>query len=143
MTRTFRRHLTLAIIVGTAATASTATAQAAGGAQRIVDIEILGSRKENEIKLSEKNRSIDVTLLGSVNFKVEDVDKATIQIDGARPTSVNGRKVDYNEDRNDDTEFRFTIGKLKIDESTTTLCLTGALMDGTTFRGCGPIVVKP
>ena len=138
-----RYYLPFAIVLGTAATASTATAQSAGGNYRTVDVEILATRKENEVKLSEKNRPIDITVLGSVNFSVEDIDKATIQIEGVMPTSVNGRSVDYNNDTLRDYEYRIAVGKLKLDESTTTICLTGALLDGTKFRGCGPIAVKP
>jgi hypothetical protein len=135
-------HLSLAFLLAAAAMAPTATAQPAGG-YRVVDIEVLATRKENEIKLSEKNRPIDVTVLGSVNFDVRDIDKATIQIEGVMPTSVNGRAVDYNNDTLRDYEYRIAVGKLKLDESTRTICLTGALLDGTKFRGCGPIVVKP
>lgn len=143
MRRALRNSLTLATLAGVAMIASPAAAQSAAPPQRIIDIEILGTRKDNEIKLAEKNRNIDVTVLGSVNFKIEDIDKATVQIEGVRPVSVNGRKVDYNEDQNPDVEYRISVGKLKIDESTSTLCVTGALLDGTTFRGCGPVTVKP
>ena len=142
MSSASRYFLPLSILLGAAVAPSTATAQA-GGAQRIVDIEILATRKENEVKLSEKNRPIDITVLGSVNFDVREIDKATVKIEGAMPTSVNGRSVDYNNDNVRDTEYKVAVGKLKIDESTSTICLTGALLDGTTFRGCGPIVVKP
>jgi hypothetical protein len=139
MSSASRYYLPLAILLGAAATASTASAQSA----RTVDIEILATRKENEVKLSEKNRPIDITVLGSVNFDVKEIDKATIQIEGAMPTSVNGRSVDYNNDNIRDTEYKVAVGKLKIDESTTSICLTGALLDGTKFRGCAPVVVKP
>ena len=142
MRSALRHSLSLALLLG-AAFSSPLVAQPAGASARIVNIEILGTRKENEIKLSEKNRPIDVTLLGSVNFDVKDVDKSTVQIEGVSPVSVTGRKVDYNEDGTPDTEYRVTVGKLKIDESTTTLCITGALIDGEKFRGCGPVIVKP
>lgn len=143
MSSASRYYLPLAILLGAAASSSTATAQSAGVDYRTVDIEILATRKPNEIKLSEKNKPIDITVLGSVNFDVKEIDKGTVQIEGAMPTSVSGRSVDYNDDSIRDTEYRVTVGKLKIDESTATLCLTGALLDGTKFRGCGPIVVKP
>jgi hypothetical protein len=110
---------------------------------RPVEIEILANRKENEIKLSDKNKAIDVTVLGALNFSVLDIEKGSIQIEGAMPNSMNGRSVDYNNDRNRDYEYKFAVGKLKIDESTTEICLTGALTNGTKFRGCGPILVKP
>ena len=143
MSTASRYRLSLAVLLGLAATASVGSAQADAGVYRPVEIEILASRKENEIKLADKNKAIDVTILGALNFSVLDIDKGTILIQGAMPTSMNGRSVDYNNDRNRDYEYKVAIGKMKIDETTREICLTGALTDGTKFRGCGPVVVTP
>jgi hypothetical protein len=131
-------QLAFALLAG-ATIAPTASAQN----YRPIEIEVLASRKENEVKLSDKNKAIDVTILGGLNFSVLEIEKGSIMIDGVQPNSMNGRSVDYNSDRNRDYEYKFAVGKLKIDESTTEICLTGALTDGTKFRGCGPILVKP
>ena len=138
MSSASRYWLPLAIFLGAAGTSRPPPHR-----QRTVDVEILATRKENEVKLSEKNRPIGITVLGSVNFDGQEIDKATIQIEGVMPTSVNGRSVDYNNDTLRDFEYRIAAGKLKLSEATTTICVTGALLDGTKFRGCGPIVVKP
>ena len=114
-----------------------------GGDYRLVDIEILGSRKDNEIKLSDTDRAIDVTILGSLNFSVLDIDDGTVRIEGAMPNLMRGRSVDYNNDRNRDYEYQVTVGKLRLGPGTSSICLTGALLDGQKFRGCGPVSVTP
>ena len=143
MSTASRYRLSLAVLLGVASTASVGSAQADAGVFRPVEIEILATRKENEIKLADKNKSIDVTILGTLNFNVAEIDKGTVQIQGAMPMSMNARSTDYNNDRNRDFEYRVAIGKMKIDETTREICLTGALTDGTKFRGCGPVVVTP
>ena len=116
---------------------------------RRVEIDILPTRKENEIKLSEKNKSIQVVLLGETNFVLFDengagqIEAGTVEMGGARPVALNGRKVDSNDDKQTDIEYRFQIGKLALTDTTTTLCLTGKLLDGQQFRGCGDVVIKP
>jgi hypothetical protein len=110
---------------------------------RPIDIEILASRAENEIRLSDENKAIDVTVLGSLNFGVLEIDDGTVRIEGAMPNSMHGRSVDYNNDRHRDYEYTVEIGKLKLGPSTRSICLTGALTDGRKFRGCGPVVVTP
>jgi hypothetical protein len=112
-------------------------------AVRRVEIDILPSRKENEIKLSEKSKSIQVVLVGEINFAVSEIDAATIEMGGARPVALKGRTVDINFDKQDDLEYRFQIGKLALDDTTKSLCLTGKLLDGQQFRGCGDVVIKP
>ena len=112
-------------------------------AARRVDIDILPNRKENEVKLSEKDKSIQVVLLGEVNFDVKQIEAGTVEMNGARPVALNGRRVDTNMDQQTDIEYRFQIGKLSLTEETKELCLTGKLLDGQVFRGCGEVVVKP
>jgi hypothetical protein len=110
---------------------------------RRVDIDILPNRKENEVKLSDKDKSIQVVLLGETNFSVGQIEAGTVEMEGVRPVSLNGRRVDSNFDQQTDIEYRFQIGKLPITEATTQLCLTGKLLDGQLFKGCGEVVVKP
>ena len=110
---------------------------------RRVDIDILPNRKENEIKLSDKDKSIQVVLLGETNFSVSQIEAGTVEMNGVRPVSLNGRRTDSNLDQQTDIEFRFQIGKLPITLESKELCLTGKLLDGQLFKGCGEIVVKP
>ena len=110
---------------------------------RRVDIDILPNRKENEIKLSEKDKSIQVVLLGETNFSVSQVEPGTVMIGQTLPVAQNGRRLDSNFDQQTDTEYRFQIGKLALTDTTTELCLTGKLTDGQMFRGCGQVVIKP
>jgi len=110
---------------------------------RRVDIDILPNRKENEIKLSEKDKSIQVVLLGETNFSVSQVEPGTVEMGGAFPVAQNGRRLDSNFDQQNDTEYRFQIGKLTLSDTTKMLCLTGKLKDGQLFRGCGEVVIKP
>ena len=110
---------------------------------RRVDIDILPNRKENEVKLSDKDKSIQVVLLGETNFPVSQIEAGTVEMEGVRPVALNGRRVNVNIDQYADVEYRFQIDKLPLTESTTQLCLTGKLLDGQLFKGCGEIVVKP
>ena len=110
---------------------------------RRVDIDILPNRKENEIKLSEKDKSIQVVLLGETNFSVSQVEPGTVMIGQTLPVAQNGRRLDSNFDQQTDTEYRFQIGKLALADTTKELCLTGKLLDGQMFRGCGQVVIKP
>ena len=110
---------------------------------RRVDIDILPNRKENEVKLADKDKSIQVVLLGETNFSVGQIEAGTVEMEGVRPVSLNGRRVDSNLDQQTDIEYRFQIGKLPLTAATTQLCLTGKLLDGQLFKGCGEIVVKP
>ena len=110
---------------------------------RRVDIDILPNRKENEVKLSDKDKSIQVVVLGETNFSVSQIEPGTVEMGGARPVAQNGRRLDSNFDQQSDVEYRFQIGKLALTDTTKSLCLTGKLLDGQVFRGCGEVVVKP
>jgi hypothetical protein len=123
-------------------TLASAAAAVAQGVRR-VDIDILPNRKENEIKLADKDKSIQVVLLGETNFDVRQIEAGTVEMGGARPVALNGRKVDSNFDKQTDIEFRFQIGKLELSDTTKELCLTGKLLDGQLFKGCGEVVIKP
>jgi hypothetical protein len=123
-------------------TLASAAAAVAQGVRR-VDIDILPNRKENEIKLADKDKSIQVVLLGETNFDVRQIEAGTVEMGGARPVALNGRRVDSNLDKQTDIEYRFQIGKLVLSDTTKELCLTGKLLDGQLFRGCGEVVVKP
>ena len=112
-------------------------------AVRRVDIDILPNRKENEVKLSDKDKALQVVLLGETNFNVNQIEAGTVEMNGARPVALNGRRVDTNMDQQTDLEYRFQIGKLNLTETSKELCLTGKLLDGQMFKGCGEIVVKP
>ena len=110
---------------------------------RRIDIDILPNRKENEIKLSDKDKSIQVVVLGETNFSVSQIEPGTVEMAGARPVAQNGRRLDSNFDQQSDVEYRFQIGKLALTDTTKTICLTGKLLDGQLFRGCGDVVIKP
>ena len=112
-------------------------------ATRRVDIDILPNRKENEIKLSEKDKSIQVVVLGETNFSVNQIEQGTVEMGGTRPVTPRGRTLDSNMDQQTDVEYRFQIGKLVLTDTTTQLCLTAKLKDGQSIRGCGEVVVKP
>lgn len=112
-------------------------------AARPVTIDILPNRKENEVKLSDKGKTLQVVLLGEANFAVGQVEDVTVEMEGVRPVSMNGRRVNVNVDQYPDVEYRFQIGKLPLTEATTQICLTGKLLDGQLFKGCGEVIVKP
>jgi hypothetical protein len=112
-------------------------------AVRRVDIDILPNRKENEIKLSDKDKALQVVLLGETNFDVRQIEAGTVEMNGARPVALNGRRVDSNLDQQADIEYRFQIGKLSLTDTTKELCLTGKLLDGQLFKGCGEVIIKP
>ena len=136
--------LGLALAVGAISGPSLAHAGAAVMAQvRRVDIDILPNRKENEVKLSDKDKSIQVVVLGETNFDVRQIEPGTVEMAGARPVAQNGRRLDSNLDQQSDVEYRFQIGKLALTDTTKTICLTGKLLNGDLFRGCGEVVVKP
>ena len=143
---TTTRRIALGVGVGIAAvcglSVADATASLAQDVRQIV-IDILPNRKENEIKLADKNKSLQVVILGEANFSVASIDQATVEMAGARPVSMNGRRVDTNLDRYADVEYRFQIGKLALTDTTTSICLTGKTRNGDLFRGCGEVVVKP
>lgn len=127
------------IALGLALAFSAAIAQ---GVRR-VDIDILPNRKENEIKLADKDKSIQVVILGETNFSVSQIEAGTVEMAGAKPVAMNGRRVNTNMDSDSDIEYRFQIGKMTIADTTTSLCVTGKLLDGQLFRGCGDVIVKP
>jgi len=112
-------------------------------AARPITIDILPNRKENEVKLSDKDKSIQVVVLGETNFDVRQIEPGTVEMAGARPVAQNGRRLDSNLDQQSDVEYRFQIGKLALTDTTKTICLTGKLLNGDLFRGCGEVVVKP
>jgi hypothetical protein len=112
-------------------------------AVRRVDIDILPNRKENEVKLSDKDKALQVVLLGETNFDVRQIEAGTVEMNGARPVALNGRRVDSNLDQQADIEYRFQIGKLNLTDTTKELCLTGKLLDGQQFKGCGEVIIKP
>ena len=112
-------------------------------AVRRVDIDILPNRKENEVKLSDKDKALQVVLLGETNFDVRQIEAGTVEMNGARPVALNGRRVDSNLDQQADIEYRFQIGKLNLTDTTKELCLTGKLLDGQQFKGCGEVIIMP
>lgn len=146
MRMTSARRFALGVGVGIAALCAAsvpdATASLVQGVRRI-EIDILPNRKENEIRLADSNKSLQVVVLGEANFNVAQIDRSTVQMAGAMPVSMNGRRVDTNLDRHADIEYRFEIGKLALTDTTTSLCVTGKLRDGDMFRGCGDVVIKP
>ena len=79
----------------------------------------------------------------AIDGEIGSIDQATVEMAGARPVSMNGRRVDTNLDRYPDVEYRFQIGKLALTDTTTSICLTGKTRNGDLFRGCGEVVVVP
>jgi len=133
----------LGLVVAAVCGVSVAEAAAAYAQVRRIDIDILPNRKENEIKLSDKKKSIQVVVLGETNFSVARIEPGTVEFAGALPVAQTGRRLDSNFDQRTDVEYRFEIGKMVLTDTTTSLCLTGKLQDGEHFRGCGEVVIKP
>jgi hypothetical protein len=139
--------LGVAALLGGSTRNATATAPAAvtSGPQdyRRVEIDILPTRKDKEIKLSEKNKAIDVAILGQTNLPISQFEKGTVEFAEALPTTMAYTSKDINADGKSDANYKFAIGKMKLAVGDTVACVIGTLLDGQKFKGCGKITVVP
>ena len=104
-----------------------------------VKIDIEPADETNMVNLGQKV-ALEAALLGSADFKIDDVDRTTVMLEG---TENNGifRVEDVNNDGNNDLIVSFDVDALSLDESTKELTLEGKTLDGKAFKGTDSVNV--
>jgi DNA-directed RNA polymerase alpha subunit len=104
-----------------------------------VKIDIEPAEEGNLVNLSQKG-ALEAAILGSADFKIDDVDRTTVMLEG---TENNGifRVEDVNKDGMNDLIATFDVDALSLDEGTKMLKLEGKTLNGQSFTGSDSVNV--
>jgi hypothetical protein len=109
-----------------------------------VDIDIKPGSDTNPINLKSRG-VIPVAILGTTDFDVTEVDRATLAFGpgGATPAhKALGHVEDVNDDGYDDLISHYRTQETSLSASDTEACVTATLIDGTPIEGCDAVRVR-
>jgi hypothetical protein len=112
-------------------------------AQRRMRIMVTPAVANNDINLAQKNKAVDVAILGENSFDFSEIDPQTVEFAGAIPARSASKSGDVDNDGVSDRTYTFTTSQLKLTPADTMACLTLQTMQKLKMSGCDKVKVLP
>jgi hypothetical protein len=113
------------------------------GSQRRMRISITPVIANNDINLAQKNKAIEVAIIGEPTWDFTDIDPQTVEFAGAIPARSSYKSTDVDNDGQSDRIYSFTTSQLKLTPADTMACMKLETLQKLKVSGCDKVKVIP